>query len=187
MNFMAKIILGLAGEMACGKGTAAKYLVQKYGAKSFRFSTMLRDILDRLYLEQSRENLQVLSTFLRQNFNEELFAKVITEDVKKDVGDIIIIDGIRRLADIKHLEQLPEFKLAYIETAIEKRYERVVKRGENTDDLKKTFEDFKKDHKRETELQIKDFKNHADFLINNDGLLEDLYNQIDKILNEAIC
>lgn len=181
---MAKIILGFTGEMACGKGTAAKYVVQKYGAESFRFSTMLRDVLSRLCLEQSRENLQVLSTILRQNFNEELFAKVIAEDVKKNTGDIIVIDGIRRLADIKYLEQLPEFKMAYIETDIRKCYERIVKRKENSDDAKKTFEEFKEDHKGESELQIKDLKNHADFLINNDGSFEDLYNQIDKILNE---
>ena len=68
-----KIILGLAGEMASGKGTVAKYAATKYGAKSWRFSTMLRDVLDRLLLEQSRDNLQNLSTVLRQNFGEELW------------------------------------------------------------------------------------------------------------------
>jgi len=177
-----KIILGLAGEMASGKGTVAKYVMAKYGAKSFRFSTMLRDVLDRLSLEQSRNNLQILSTILRQNFGEELFARVIAEDVKKAVDEVIVIDGVRRLADIKYLKEIPQFKLAYLEADMQKRFERIIKRGENSDDAKKTFEDFKKAHEDESELQIKDLKNHADFLIDNNGAYEDLYRQVDKIL-----
>ena len=177
-----KIILGLAGEMASGKGTVAKYVMAKYGAKSFRFSTMLRDVLDRLLLEQSRDNLQNLSTVLRQNFGEELFARVMAQDVKNDTSEIIIIDGVRRLADIKYLKEIPQFKLAYLEADMQKRFERIIKRGENSDDAKKTFEDFKKAHEDESELQIKDLKNHADFLIDNNGAYEDLYRQVDKIL-----
>jgi len=177
-----KIILGLAGEMASGKGTVAKYVMAKYGAKSLRFSTMLRDVLDRLSLEQSRNNLQILSTILRQNFGEELFARVIAEDVKKAVDEVIVIDGVRRLADIKYLKEIPQFKLAYLEADMQKRFERIIKRGENSDDAKKTFEDFKKAHEDESELQIKDLKNHADFLIDNNGAYEDLYRQVDKIL-----
>ena len=88
-----KIILGLAGEMASGKGTVAKYAAEKYNAKTWRFSTMLRDVLDRLSLEQSRDNMQTLSTILRQNFGEELFARVMAEDVKKDTSEIIVEIG----------------------------------------------------------------------------------------------
>lgn len=177
-----KIILGLAGEMASGKGTAAKYAVAKYSAKTRRFSTMLRDVLDRLSLEQSRDNMQKLSTILRQNFGEDLLARIMAEDVKKDNGEVIVIDGIRRLADIKYLKANPNFKLAYLEADMQKRYERITKRGENSDDAKKTFEDFKKAHEDESELQIRDLKKHADFLIDNNGNYEDLYHQADKIL-----
>jgi hypothetical protein len=55
---------------------------------------------------------------------------------------------------------------------------------ENTDDATKTFEEFKNDHEREAERQIKDLKNKADFIINNDNDLEDLYLQIDEIINK---
>jgi len=179
---MMKIILGLAGEMASGKGTVAKYATEKYSAKTRRFSTMLRDVLDRLSLEQSRDNMQKLSTILRQNFGEELFAQVMAEDVKKEQGEIIVIDGIRRLADIKYLKKISQFKLAYLEADMQKCYERITKRGENADDAKKTFDDFRKVHEDESELQIKDLKNRADFLIDNNGSYEELYKQVDEIL-----
>jgi len=181
---MAKIILGITGEMASGKGTVAKYAIEKYGAGSHRFSTMLRDVTKRMHQEESRDNLQNISTCLRQCFGEDILAKVMAEDVKKDSSEIIVIDGVRRLPDIKYLKEIPGFKLIYIETDLEKRYERIVKRGENSDDLNKTFEEFQKDQEKEAEQQIRGLKFEADFTVDNNGSLEDLYKQLDEILNK---
>jgi dephospho-CoA kinase len=43
---------------------------------------------------------------------------------------------------------------------------------------------FEKDAKLETELQIASLKERADFVLNNDGTLEELYAQIDKMMEE---
>lgn len=177
-----KIILGFTGLPACGKGTAAKYFIDKYGAKSFRFSTIMRDLLDRLYLPQSRENMSHISTVLRQNFTEDLFAKVMAEDVKRAETNIVVIDGARRLADVTHLKKLPEFKLISIEVDMKIRYERLVKRDENPDDKNKTWEQFQADHQLETELSIPELMKQADININNNGTLEEFYQQLDKLV-----
>lgn len=176
--------MGLAGELASGKGTVAKYILEKYQGSTHRFSTMLRDILDRLYLPQSRENLQKLSTAIRQNYGEETFSRVIAGDVKKDDHEIITVDGVRRFADIKYLKEYPEFKLVYIETELEKRFDRIRQRGENPDDKTKTLEQFKKDQEGEADAQIRDLKQYADFVVNNDGTPEELYRQVEKIIEE---
>jgi dephospho-CoA kinase len=182
---MEKIIIGVTGEIACGKGTVAKYIVEKYGADSYRFSTMLRDVLKRLHIDESRDTMQRLSTILRQTFGEDILAKVMSSDAEESKSNIIVVEGIRRLADIKYLQALPHFKLFYVEVDMQKRYERIIKRGENQDDNTKTFEEFQKDHERETELQIKDLKQHADFVVENGGTLEELHYQIDKIMAEC--
>ncbi|HBR79994.1 MAG TPA: hypothetical protein DEA46_06195, partial [Candidatus Moranbacteria bacterium] len=78
---MEKIILGIAGEIAAGKGTVAKYLVDSCGASTHRFSTALRDVAKRMYLEESRENLQKISTLMRDNFDEDILSMVIYKDV----------------------------------------------------------------------------------------------------------
>lgn len=182
---MSKIILGLASQIAAGKGTVTEYLVKKHKAGSYRFSTILRDILDRLYLEHSRENTSKLSTILRKNFSEDILAKAIYEDVKSDEREVIAVDGVRRLVDIVYFKKLPGFKLIYIDANIEKRYQRILSRRENVDDENKSFEQFKKDHKLETELQIADLKNHADFVINNNGNFENFYWQIDEIIEKT--
>jgi dephospho-CoA kinase len=181
---MAKIIIGLAGEIATGKGTVAKHIVEKHKASSHRFSTMLRDVLQRLYIEEKRENIQTLSTILRKNYGENLFAKVMMEDVQKDKNEVVVIDGIRRLTDIEYLKKIPEFKLVYIETDMRKCFERIVKRGENTDDVGKTFGEFEKEHEQESETQIKDLKNYADYVIDNNEDFKHLFEQIDKIVEE---
>lgn len=179
---MAKIILGFAGEMSSGKGTAAKYVVEKYAGSTHRFSTMLRDVAGRMYLEENRENLQKISTIFRQNFSEDILSKVIFHDTQNDPSEVVAVDGVRRYSDIEYLKILPHFKLVYIETSLEKRYERLTKRGENTDDASKTFADFKKDQEQEAESQIRDLKSKADFVVNNDGSFEDFYAQIDEII-----
>lgn len=183
---MAKLILGIAGEMASGKGTVAKHLAAEHGANTRRFSTILRDLLDRIYIEQTRENIANISTVLRKTFGEDLLAKAMYHDTQNDENEIVVVDGVRRLADIAYLRELPHFKLIYVEADMEVRYERIIKRGENTDDLTKTFDEFKKDHELETELQIRDLKNYANYIVNNDGVYIDLYKQLDEIIAQNI-
>lgn len=176
-----KIILGFVGEIASGKGATAKYLEDKYKATSHRFSTPLRDILNRLYIEINRKNMQDVSRILREHFGQNTLARVISEDVKNDQNDVVIVDGIRRLEDIEYLKTLPEFKLVYITADIKIRYNRLLERGENEDDKDKTFEQFKKDHEAETELEIPKIGQTADYKIDNSGTLEELYQEIEKI------
>lgn len=179
-----KIVLGITGEIAGGKGTIAKYLMEKHSATSHRFSTALRDVANRMHLEETRENLQKISTIFRENFDDNILSRVIYEDVKNDDNNLIVIDGVRRMADIEFLKKLPGFKLVYVDAQMKIRYERITKRGENADDNAKTFEEFEKDHQREAELQIKDLKDKADVVIDNNGTFDDLYKQVDEIVKK---
>jgi dephospho-CoA kinase len=181
---MAKIILGFVGEIASGKGTACKYLQKKHNAGYHRFSSILRGILDRIYIEHSRESLQGVSTALRQAFGDDILAEVMAKEVKADPAEIVCVDGIRRHADIKELTKLPEFKLIHV-TADEKiRYERIIKRTENIDDQNKTFEEFQADQKREAEITIYEVAKDADYKITNNGSFEDLEKQIEETLTK---
>ncbi|MFH0853990.1 MAG: AAA family ATPase [bacterium] len=183
-NNNKKIILGFVGELAGGKGTSCDYLIKKYGAGYHRFSTILRDVLKRLYIETSRENMQKISTVLRKNFSEDILARVIADDVKNDPHQVVAVDGVRREADIKYLREIEGFHLVYITADIEKRFERIKKRDENPDDAGKTFEQFKLDHLGEADLEIPLVGAKANFKIDNNGTIEKLYAQIEKILGK---
>ncbi len=177
-----KIVLGFVGLLASGKGTSAKYLEEKYGADTYRFSTMLRDLCDRLYLEQTRDNLIKMSETIRDTFGEDTMARVMARDAENAKNNIVIVDGIRRMADIEYLSKLPNFVLVEIFADPKTRYDRLIKRGENADDKTKTYEQFLEDHKRSTEASIPEVAGHATEKIDNNGTMEELNEQLDKLV-----
>lgn len=179
-----KIVIGLVGQLASGKGTAAAYLKKKHGASTYRFSSILRDVADRLYLDQSRENLQLISQVLRQNIREDLLSEVIAKDAMNDPHRLVVIDGIRRPDDVKHLREIPGFILVHIVADMETRYVRLIERGENTDDAKKTFDQFKMDHQKEAELKINEIAAVAESTIDNNGNPDTLYAQLDALITK---
>ncbi len=177
-----KKIFGITGSLGCGKSTVARYIVEEHEGSAHRVSDILRDTLDRFYLNHSLENMQKLSTAIRKAFGENVLTRVFNENVKNDEHEMVAIDGVRRLEDFEYLRKYPDFKLIFIETDMNICYERIVRRRENPDDAKKTFEEFKKENEHESELQIKDLKNYADFMVNNNKEFKDLYRQIDDLL-----
>ena len=179
---MAKIILGLVGPIASGKDTVKKYLEKKYGATGCRFSSILRDILERIDLPNSRENMQVMSTILRQKFGEDILAKAIAADAVNLKSNIVVVDGVRRMADIKFLKNAPGFVLVAVDAEPKIRYGRLVKRGENAGDARKTYSQFLKDHQYETELDVPMLIKKAKYKLDNNGPPADLYKQIDKLI-----
>lgn len=183
-NGTRKLILGFAGEIASGKGTAAKYLVERHGAATYRFSTILRDVLRRLHLPEDRTTLQTLSTFLRKEFGEDTLAKVMFKDAKGDTRQLVVIDGVRRLEDVKYLREIPEFKLCYITAPMKTRHERLVVRDENPDDKTKTYQQFERDHEREPEREITKLEAFAAEVIDNSGTLPELYARLDGIVKK---
>lgn len=182
---MTKIILGLVGPLASGKGTIKKYIEEKHQGKDCRFSTILRDVLMRVDVSISRENLQKVSTVLRQTFGEDLLAKAIIKDAKGIEADIVVIDGVRRLADIKYLKEMDNFFLVSIDADSRLRYARLVARGENDGDRNKTYEQFLADHTAEADQEVPIVMSQANFKIQNSGDFADLYKQVEEILQKV--
>ena len=183
---MQKIIIGLVGQIACGKEAVKKYLAKKYNTKDCKFSTPLRDVIERIGIQESRENLQKLSTSLRANFGEDLLAKVIAMDASKLDSEIVVIDGVRRMADMKYLKELPNFYLIKVEVDAKIRYQRMVARNENAGDKDKTFEQFIADQNNETEKEIPTVMDFAKISIDNNGTLEELYRKTDKVISDIL-
>ncbi len=178
-----RLILCVAGEISSGKGTFTKYVRKKYGGDSFSFSHILKKVLDVLQLKKDRKNIQKISTVLRQNFGEDILAKVIHERVKKSPSKLVVVDGVRRMTDVKYLKKIKGFCLIYLEADMKKRFERIIKRKEKADDDQKGFRAFQKDHLAETELQIKKIKKKAKFILENNGTKREFFKKIDKIIN----
>ncbi len=181
---MTKLILGFTGLIASGKGAAKEYIENNYGAVSFKFSDILRNILNSIDVENNRHNIIALSTFLRQEYGEDTLAKAMAKMVTDSAAEIIVVDGIRRLADITYLKDVPGFNLIAIDASPETRYERSILRNENAGDAEKSYEEFLSDHQRETEVTIPETMAQAKYHIDNNGNLEDLKKKIDTIIEK---
>ena len=178
-------VVGLAGKIGSGKTEVSKYLSRKYKAKEMKFSSILSDILDRLHLEKSRENLQSLGESLRKY----LGANVIVNAFEKDIlmlskNSIVVIDGIRYENEVEMLRRFPKNLLIFIDAPPKIRYHRCKKRAEKVDEKEMSFEDFLKIEERETEKHLDKIKNMADIIIDNSGSLEELYRKVDEIMEK---
>lgn len=181
---MNKLILCFVGQIASGKEVVKKYLEAEYGAKSLRFSSILRDALDCLGIEDNRDNIIKLSTWSRETFGNDLLAKTIAKKAEEIDNNLVIIDGARRIDDLVYLKENKNFYLIAIEAKAELRFERSVLRNENPGDAQKSYQDFLKDQKKETEITIPATMATANFSIDNNRDLHHLYRQIDNILQE---
>lgn len=177
-----KIIVVIVGRISSGKGSAANYLHEKYGAEMFTFSNILRDVLQRLHLEESRDHFIRLSEILRGAFGEDLLSKIMATDAEQSQTSMVAIEGTRRLTDVEHLKNLPGYVLVAIDAEPKIRYERLSQRNVKSDDQTKTYEEFLADEQRSTEVSIDEIIGLASHTIDNNGDFESLHQQLDELI-----
>jgi len=180
-NSLLLVFVGLPGS---GKDTCLDYLKDKYGCKIFSFTDILKDGLEAFYLEFNRDNLIKMSECIREKFGEDTLARSMADKVKNEGAEISAIGNARRLADVKYLSKLPGYVLINIDADIKTRYERIKTRGEKAEDGNQTFEQFKADHNRSTELSILEIAKQATEYIDNNGTFDELYQQVDRIVEK---
>ncbi|MDD5438152.1 MAG: AAA family ATPase [Patescibacteria group bacterium] len=181
---MPKLIIGFVGQVGSGKGTAAHILQEKYGATIFIFSGILTDVLNRLFLPSSRENLINMSMTLRQGFGQNVLAKTMSRQIEESNAEIVVVDGIRRLEDIEDLTTNPNFHLIEISVDPKVRFERLKKRNQKPGEAEMTWEDFLAVGQKETELTIAKVAEQAPIKLNNESDIQGLEKQLDGLVNK---
>lgn len=179
---MRQMVFGLSGEPGAGKDTVKEYMVRRHGAESLGFSLILKDILNRLSLPLDRANYAALAEGLRTSFGENILATVLMHDVSRMSESTVVIDGIRKLGELEELRKLENFRFLFVETDIKVRYERIRARGVKVDDAGKTFEDFVRDHEHAADREVRNLKEKADRVIENNGTVEELHKRIEGVL-----
>ena len=91
---------------------------------------MLKDVVDRFYLEFNRDNLIKISEFVRGTFGEDIMAKTMARDVENSPARLVT--NWQRPAHGRYKISITPARLCLIEISadIKTRYERVKKRGE---------------------------------------------------------
>jgi len=179
-----KIIIGVAGFIASGKGTVGEYICKKYKGEVFSSGGILRDMVDRLHIEPTRDNLQKMSLALRDTYGPDILSQTLAKEVLSSKKTIIAIEGLRRPSDVDALRTMPNFHLFAVDAPIRTRWQRMRLRRQKSDDAKKTFKEFLHDSAAEAERQIGDIMKQAELILDNSGSFEKLFKQIDKAIKK---
>lgn len=107
---------------------------------------------------------------------------MILAEAEGSETEFVVVDGIRRLPDMIHMETDEHFYFCYVDATPEKRFERLTHRRQNTDDAAKTETQFEKDSSSRLKSASGTCKDRANFVIDNNGTLEELHEQVDKMV-----
>jgi len=179
------MILGIAGTIGAGKGAVVDYLKEKKGFSHYSSSGILKGILQERGVSEIRENLSKLAEELVSKHEGGILQISHKYAVESGVQNYIL-EAIHREKEADYIRSLGGLVLG-VDADIRTRYERISKRGEGKkDDV--TFEQFVTDSKREDEGKgegtpnINSVIKNADFVIKNNGTLEELHKQVDEFL-----
>lgn len=175
-------IIGFTGKIGSGKTTLSTYIQEKYGFQKLSFvDKILIPELQKRKKPINRKNLQQLGRELYLKYGDIKFTELLLEGV--DLAKKWIIDDIRYSLAANYIRNrfLNNFCLIGVKTNVQIRFERVLSRGEEGDI---SYQDFLKMDSASTERQIEEVLSQADYWVENDGVISDLYQQCDKIMEE---
>lgn len=176
------MIIGLTGTICAGKGTVAEYLKGK-GFECYIYSDILREEAKKRKYSESREDLQKVGNEIRAEYKDGGYLSKLI--IKKIQSDKAVADGVRNPDEIRELRKEKNFYLMGIDAPQKLRFQRLTSRKREGDP--KTFEDFKDiddvENKGDSFGQnINECLKMANYIIINDGSLEELKKKVEDIL-----
>lgn len=177
---MKSCIIVLSGLPGSGKSEAASYLAKqqipvirmgKVTDKLLRNEKSIGETKER----EVRENL-------RQKFGQDIYAKLIIPEIKSKFikNNIIVVDGLRNLEESQCFQDhFPCIKTIYIQVNKRIRYKRLKERPVRSLTEKQAAQ---RDNAELYSLGLINIKQNADYIIDNNGSIDSLQMQMDKIL-----
>ena len=182
------MIVGLTGTLGAGKSTIAEYLSTSKGYTSFSARDILKEESENRGQEPNRDTFREIANDLSSAFGPDFIAKLLYKKAVEGGGDVVF-ESIRRPAEAEFLRQQGDCILVSVDAHLKARYERIQERGSEKDHV--SFEEFVTQEKVEMETKSKHEQSisavmdAANFCLTNNGTKEELYREIERILNEV--
>ena len=175
-----RLVLGLTGSNAAGKGEVAEYL-RELGFAIHSLSDIVREAAAARGLAPEREHLIRIGNELRRDGGPG----VLAERILARLGDRDVVDSIRNPAEVGVLRRIPHFVLLGVRAPLELRFRRALARGRPGDP--QTLADFRE---REAQENTRDPLAQrlaatfelADHVVDNDGSLDTLRRNLGALL-----
>jgi len=181
------MIIGLTGRNASGKGAAAEFLCTK-GFAFHSLSDVIREEVNRMGLEVSRENLIAAGRRMRAEHGTDFLAQQILQ--RLEPGQNYVVDSFRHPDEVSVFRDRPDFSLLAIRAESETRFSRIRQRARENDP--QTMEEFLALEEEESSSDVKEGQDLtatealADFVVGNDSGLNTLHARLTGITQRVL-
>lgn len=175
-------IFAICGLPGSGKSTAID-AIRDLGSVII-MGDVIRNEAKKRNIEPTSENLGTIAKELRLKYGPNVIAEKCVDLIYEQSNDVIFIDGLRSMAEVKVFRKHWKFPIIAIVLEEKKRFKRLFERARSDDP--KRIEDLKDRDKREIEFGLEEVLNNADYTIKNDSTKEDLKERMRKLVLDLI-
>jgi dephospho-CoA kinase len=179
------MIIGLTGKLGSGKDSVLEYLVKEKGFGAFGTGDVVREYVKEFNWPDTRDSQREMANMLSNKYGVDFLLK---ETIKRAEGENKVISGIRQPAEADYFNKEENAYLIAVDAPIEVRFSRMQTRARTGDP--QTLEELKEKEAEEMGRSEKNVQNisycidRADFELDNSGSKEELYKQVEKVLEE---
>jgi len=167
-----------------GKSTIASTLKAR-GLEALNLGDGVRTEAKRRNIEPTGDNLGKLMLELREKNGPGAVADLLTEPIQNSQSKVIVVDGVRSIAEIEVLKNVGSVKLLSIEATSDTRYKFLSSRGRSDDPI--TREKFEERDNRELGVGIGESIAIADeTIVNSNITLDELTERAYKVIEKWI-
>jgi dephospho-CoA kinase len=175
-------VLGFCGLPGSGKSTAIES-IQKFGNVVI-MGDIVREEVKKRNLPLTDENLGTIAKEWRQKYGKGIIAKKCVELIENKTADIIFIDGLRSMAEVRIFRKKWKFPVIAIIISQEKRFNIIKSRARKDDP--QSIEELTSRDRREIQFGLKEVIENADFTIMNDSTKKSLKKKTKKLVVKVL-
>ena len=181
------MIIGITGTLGAGKGTIVEYLINRKGFSHFSVRQYLIGEIMKKGLTVNRDSMVKVANELRAKHSPAFIIEELYGQAKNE-GKDAVIESIRTPGEAEFLKKQGNFLLIAVDANPKTRFERIKIRASETDQI--DFETFLENENREmhttdpNKQNLKRCIEMADAVIENNGTVDGLIQQVDKVLSE---
>jgi dephospho-CoA kinase len=180
---MPKLVVGIAGLPGSGKTEVAKIAV-RFGYSYIRMGDVVVEEVRRRGLKVCEENVGAVASELRRTSEAEVARRCIP--LIREKPEPVVVDGIRGIAEVEKFRREfgDAFKLVSVWSSQATRFSRISRRGREDD--AQGWEEFLKKDRRELSWGLGEAMALSDYLIVNEGTLEELREKAEEIFRRRL-
>ncbi len=178
-----KVVVGVAGMPGAGKAVVSRVAKEK-GYALVVMGDVIREETKSRGLEPTPESIGTIMLKLREEQGPTVVAKKCVPKIASAETDTVLIDGIRSLDEVKEFKKsFPQFAVVAVHSSPETRFGRLFRRKRSDDP--DGWDVFLERDSRELSVGQSDVIATADYMIVNEGTLEEYKARIIEVLEAA--